>query len=368
MNKVCGICSKNFETDNSKSKFCSKECYWNSKTLRKVKNCLRCDKEFMQKRMSQVYCSKECRYWTDRNIDKNCEVCGKVFCDPKHPNRKFCSLICSAKNQQLGPKIKNCDKCGKEFERCSWKQRFCSTECSNQSLADNNGHWTIEITPEIHEMIEGLLLSDASLEVLKSNRYPRFVLNQGTGHKEYCEYVAEKLGLTKECVKSRFSTNKNTGKTFEIHTIATGSSPILEKYYHRWYKEGKKVIPDDFKITPISLLHTYLGDGCFYINKILNKRVNKYYTNVKINIALMDFSPDSVKNIIENQLKEYNINLITRSKKQKGYDRLYTIIETGSFPECQKFFEFCDKNPIRCYDYKFMTDKQKQDFNTRNSI
>lgn len=303
--------------------------------------------------------------WKGNKMEKICKNCGKNFIDKKHPNKKFCSRICFGSKIRIKPLSLNCEYCNNIFKPLTKDSRFCSKICSNRFNANKEGHWTFNITPEIHEMIEGILLSDGCLEILESNRYPRFVLTQGTGHKEYCEHVAEKLGFDKFSVKSRMIFNKKANKQFELNSFTTGSSPLWIEYYNRWYKDGKKIVPKDFKITPVSLLHCHLGDGSFYIKKRLNKTNDRFYTECKLTLSLMNFSIEEIE-IINNQLKENDIYFHTRMIKQKGYERLYAIIDTSSMAESRKFFLYCASNPVRCYDYKFMNNEQFYEFKTRN--
>ena len=65
-----------------------------------------------------------------------CEYCGAGFDDPKHPDRRFCSLQCSGfatarKRGQAESVERNCDVCGTLFKaNPSANQRLCSTKCS----------------------------------------------------------------------------------------------------------------------------------------------------------------------------------------------------------------------------------------------
>lgn len=43
--------------------------------------------------------------------------------------------------------------------------------------------------------------------------------------------------------------------------LRTPNDPIYLNEYHRWYQDGRKRIPNDFVVTPLSMLAAYLGDG-----------------------------------------------------------------------------------------------------------
>jgi hypothetical protein len=105
--KICEFCSSQFESSNSKKKYCSHKCYSQAKQNRYLDKhgkyrkaviitCLRCGIK-VEKYCKQKYCSKKCFYddrrrlWSipeslangDRKIDKNIGYI-RVYC-PSHP-------------------------------------------------------------------------------------------------------------------------------------------------------------------------------------------------------------------------------------------------------------------------------------------
>jgi hypothetical protein len=88
-------------------------------------------------------------------------------------------------------------------------------------------------------------------------------------------------------------------------------------YRQRWYPQGIKIIPKDFKITPLSLYHWYIGDGSFFQDHRERKII--LYTN--------GFTKEDVDWVREQFLKidvKFNLNL----RKFKNYDKLYPILKT----------------------------------------
>lgn len=43
--------------------------------------------------------------------------------------------------------------------------------------------------------------------------------------------------------------------------MSTQRTVQLYKEFNRWYPKGKKVVPKDLRLTPVSALHWYVGDG-----------------------------------------------------------------------------------------------------------
>ncbi len=107
--RICPQCGKEFEESPSrKKKFCSIDCYAESKKQRS--NCIVCGKE--TKRKKSKYCSRECM-GIDRQerIEKTCSICGKKFairpCEERIHN--VCSKECSDALKHVKPKYSDED-------------------------------------------------------------------------------------------------------------------------------------------------------------------------------------------------------------------------------------------------------------------
>ena len=101
--KNCPICGKKFLPENSNVKYCSRECYYESRFVAKVeKICPICGKKFLVARThsAQRYCSRQCagKAITIHNPNKVCPVCGKAFTvTGSHTKQLCCSHSCGAK-------------------------------------------------------------------------------------------------------------------------------------------------------------------------------------------------------------------------------------------------------------------------------
>lgn len=106
--KICSFCKKKFQPNGSHRKFCSKECYYQSKVGQPSK-----------KR-------------NGKNI--NCKECDKEFYIPRSRigKKKFCSSKCAFVDQAKQVKKKRCKICSKEFlvyGLSRYKTQTCSDEC-----------------------------------------------------------------------------------------------------------------------------------------------------------------------------------------------------------------------------------------------
>lgn len=113
---TCLQCKTNFNSDRSNKKYCSMECYANSKKgvepkwlkenrgvkpkNRKTSCCEVCGNEFEHEASREAkYCSKKC--WNIRNpkVNKSCKQCKQYFLSYEKDNKEFCNKDCYSKWQ-----------------------------------------------------------------------------------------------------------------------------------------------------------------------------------------------------------------------------------------------------------------------------
>jgi hypothetical protein len=241
---------------------------------------------------------------------------------------------------------RNCDYCNRYYE--GWGQKFCSNKCSNDSRYSiiNN----LNITPRLHEIIEGTLFSDAGLELDIKNRArnPRYYFKQCEQQKQYCFMIANEFGLLNKIKKQNQYIRRDGLIRLQIdYRFKTSNSSDLLQYYNRWYPNGKKVIPIDFKITPLSLLHIYLGDG--YLLRHHSGPNAKYWQPC---ICTNSFEVEDIENIFIKQLKDIGIESYIKMTKVSMSEKLYPVthIRTSS---CSTFLDYIGQSPIKHFDYKW---------------
>lgn len=72
MIKTCPQCGKEFQTYNTKKKFCSRNCQYKNRTKDKSKICPVCGKQFEAKKNTQIFCSVKCSSINQQSCqDKN---------------------------------------------------------------------------------------------------------------------------------------------------------------------------------------------------------------------------------------------------------------------------------------------------------
>ena len=174
MLKICEICKTEYRTNSGKQRFCGIGCRnkWFSikqhgssnscwRDAQKTYECQHCGKTFNSYRKGAKYCTRNC-YNESRAASKtlNCENCGKEFTaylSEIKKGRRFCSIDCNAQWQSVNvrganhPRFaqeeKKCKLCGKRFHITQSRELngegiFCSAKCYHKwSKGENARLW-----------------------------------------------------------------------------------------------------------------------------------------------------------------------------------------------------------------------------------
>jgi predicted DNA-binding protein YlxM (UPF0122 family) len=116
-----------------------------------------------------------------------------------------------------------------------------------------------ELTKEETEVINGLLLGDGHIEFQKSKHVYAAKLVYTCKHKSVLEGLAKQLQRLKPRIF--YKTYKSKGKVRHGYRLATNKYKFLLELRHKWYPNGKKIVPEDLKLTPETCYWWYLGDG-----------------------------------------------------------------------------------------------------------
>ena len=101
----------------------------------------------------------------------------------------------------------------------------------------------------------------------KSSVACSLAMGQVDRHKDFVDYVATSLRLEHSVYEVKPKSYwKAKVKNSEFRYYSR-TYPFLLSYLDRWYGSGSKDVPDDFKLTPISALFWFLGDGSNHYGK-----------------------------------------------------------------------------------------------------
>lgn len=200
------------------------------------------------------------------------------------------------------------------------------------SLLDQNISFMNE---EVLEAIDGFLLGDGGIGRPSSEHCKTARLNMGSTEKEWTDYAMSffKAYSPSDATQSGKARDRSPNLTW-----TSNSKHHVDIYhqYKRWYPNGGlKQIPKDVRITPISLLLWYLGDGS----------ITKSGVSYVVRFATCSFNPKDIDEILLPKMEK--MGLYGKRTKYKNDIKLNTS-------SVKRFFEIIgSKSPISCYNYKF---------------
>ena len=195
--------------------------------------------------------------------------------------------------------------------------------------------------PVMLEVMDGLLISDGSICSSKNEqKYHRFSIS--SSQKEFIDYCREYLGYlnpSETAKRASLGYARNKGYEKSRYSFYTSFHPCITKQRVRWYREGKKIVPKDIKITPLMLKMWYYGDGSIVNNKETNTCMIRLSTD-----GFAEEDVDFLVGSLETQTGIKSVNADNRIR-----------IKSESIAT---FFNYMGrKSDIDCYSYKFDVDE-----------
>jgi hypothetical protein len=114
------------------------------------------------------------------------------------------------------------------------------------------------LTVDQYSIINGSLLGDGSIAVQKSGSCG-FAKNQAVRRREYLDWHMKELHPFSSSVND--SWNWAEGKRYRRSRFITHVHELFKGFRNKWYPEGKKIVPKDLQLTPLSLAIWYVDDG-----------------------------------------------------------------------------------------------------------
>jgi hypothetical protein len=118
---------------------------------------------------------------------------------------------------------------------------------------------------------------------------------------------------------------------------STQSSIQLQEMRDKWYKDGVKILPEDFKINPTIMLHWYEGDGSY------GRKENR------INFSTHNFTENEVRKLRNDITQELVISPIVTKETKRDFQgkkypgEYYYLIYINRRDDVEKFFQYLDK-------------------------
>lgn len=191
----------------------------------------------------------------------------------------------------------------------------------------------IKMSGEQYQFFDGLLLGDGSIVRRKNTeRFRNDFLSCAFKHKEFAQYIKDKLQLKPNVNKKVHYSDRYKGGSCVQYGILSSNNTLYTEERDRWYPNGKKVIPEDFRFTPISMNIFYIGDG--YVKK-------QVYKNT-IHFCTQSFTKDNLQILVD-----HFDNIGIKVSVQKNNE-----LRLSSY-HAQDFLDYIGDCPVDCYRYKW---------------
>ena len=186
-------------------------------------------------------------------------------------------------------------------------------------------------------VIEGGLLGDASLMCYNKHSgmsMPKF--KRRNKFKDHVEWVAKLVCGEWGVQHVKETPNHFRGQIFDCFTFHSLSHEKLMPVFQRWYPESNnynKLVPRDFVLDKISLLHWFLDDGCCW-----QRRKGSSVKQFIIDFACESFSIADQNFLIEQMNDKWDLRATTRFYRINSQGEKVNRIH---LPQSQvtKFFE-----------------------------
>ena len=198
-------------------------------------------------------------------------------------------------------------------------------------------HWThtnhTNLTKESIDWIQGELLGDGCL--YSYNKYSA-TFRYGSKHLEYINYISKRLEAFGIERTGKIRKNKE-----DIYHYASLCYKELKPLREKWYPTGKKIVPKDVELTPITVRQWFIGDGNL---QFVRQRKN-YKPYPELVIYTCGFPISDVEFLIF-KLKEIGIEATRQSYHNSVHIRNKSLAS---------FYSYIGSCPTECYKYKWRT-------------
>jgi len=187
------------------------------------------------------------------------------------------------------------------------------------------------LSKEAIEWINGELLGDGCLQSL-SLYSARF--QYSSKYLEYIEYVRNKLKSFG--IEQSGKIHKSYHKDMDCYSYKYCSLSYVEllPVYKQWYPKGKKIVPKDIELTPLTCRQWFIGDG-----SLLHREKRRPH----IVLSTCGFLISDVEWLIK-QLDNLGFKVTRRPSKNIIYLSSYSTKE---------FLNYIGECLVKCYQYKW---------------
>lgn len=229
------------------------------------------------------------------------------------------------------------------WEVCYWIADYFRQ--SEKLLLDRDSNFFFKELPlSLLELIDGAVAGDGGIYQRAENS-AMFKLALGIKQLGHLESFKEELDKYGYSGKIRTCLRFDRTQQKEIHTCSlTWTLRCFLKHRNRWYRGGRKVLPDDVLNTPTFWRWFYAGDGCLYVLSPHSYRVL---------ISANDFTTAEVDRFIS-MLSEHRISSTRYFKRYtESTGEPQWILTINRRRDVDAFLAFIGP-PIQSIEYKWI--------------
>ena len=129
---------------------------------------------------------------------------------------------------------------------------------------------------------------------------------------------------------------KRTIRTYQYKYTSLFNKDLLH-LRNKWYPNGKKIVPKDIKLTPLTCRQWYIGDGSLICQGKRNPHIKIWtdgFSIIDIDLLLAKLT-----------------NLGFKVTKQIHHKNQYNIYLSSY--STKNFLNYIGKCPVKCYEYKW---------------
>ena len=198
------------------------------------------------------------------------------------------------------------------------------------------------LTSQSIDWISGELLGDGHIAQISSYSAQFTYMSKFEEYARYVKRTLKTFGIESSPIKS-YIKHLSSIQEYKQFNVSSHCYPELLEIRKKWYPEGKKIVPRNIKLTPLTCRQWYIGDGSI---------CQKKRKSPGIILSTYAFPFQDVEFLIK-QLKELNFQ-VTHSYKNIIYMAPRSV---------RGFLDYIGTCPVRCYRYKWINQKKEKKLN-----
>lgn len=188
----------------------------------------------------------------------------------------------------------------------------------------------VKLLPECIEFLSGELLGDGYLHPLKKSAS----YQHASKYREYIEWISQTLASWG--IEQSGQIQQINAQWSIVYRYSSRHYRALKDLRDRFYPNGRKIVPEDIELTPLTVRQWYIGDGCF-------AKPRKGHGRGNIIFATCSFDQRSI-DILLAKMRDLGFRVSHWKASNSIGLSPYSIAD---------FFNYIGPCPISCYQYKW---------------